>query len=69
MYDLADLYPSVYVIDLFEYGPVYDENFKKNFYLNGHMNPQGYYLTAKMIASYIDYIVRLHPKDFEMTAF
>jgi hypothetical protein len=69
MYNLADLFPSVYVIDLFEYGPVYDENFKKNFYLNGHMNPQGYYLTAKMIASYIDYIVRLHPKDFEMTAF
>ena len=69
MHELAALFPACYVIDLFAYGPVYDEEFKKNFYLNGHMNPQGYYLTAKMIASYIDYIVRSHPSDFDTIAF
>lgn len=69
MYRLAALFPSCYVIDLHKYGPVYDEEFKKSFYMHGHMNPQGYYLTAKMIASYIDYIVRSHPRDFERIAF
>ena len=69
MHRLAALFPACYVIDLFTYGPVYDEEFKRNFYLHGHMNPQGYYLTAKMIASYIDYIVRAHPQDFERIAF
>jgi hypothetical protein len=33
------------------------------------MNPAGYVLTAKLVDSYIDYIVRHNPKDFEDTAF
>ncbi len=69
MHQLSTLFDRCYVIDLFEYGPVYDAEFKKNFYLNGHLNPQGYYLTAVMMASYIDYIVRAHPSHFEKIAF
>ena len=55
-----------YVIDLWNYAPEYDEKFHENFFMIGHLNPQGYLLTAKMVASYIDYIVRKNPKDFEM---
>ena len=64
MYDLADYFSNAYVIDLRKYGPVYDEDFKEKFYLNGHMNACGYLLTAKMVVSYIDYIIRHHFDDF-----
>ena len=64
MYKFADFFDNSYVIDLKKYGPVYDEAFKEKFYLNGHMNPAGYLLTAKMIISYIDYIIRHNFKDF-----
>lgn len=33
------------------------------------MNPNGYVFSADMIASYIDYIVRNNPKDFEEIGF
>lgn len=66
--NLTRVFDNSYVIDLFEYAPVYDEKFKYNFYFNSHMNPAGYLLTAKMIASYIDYIIRKNPKTFETAA-
>lgn len=62
--DMANYFSNSYVIDLRKYAPVYDEDFKEKFYLNGHMNACGYLLTAKMIASYIDYIIRHHFEDF-----
>lgn len=58
-----------YVIDLRKYGPVYDEQFHKEFFLGGHLNPMGYLLTAKMTAAYIDYIVKTHPEDFAQIGF
>ncbi|MBR6708050.1 MAG: SGNH/GDSL hydrolase family protein [Clostridia bacterium] len=69
LYDLAKLFDFTYVIDLFRYAPVYDAEFRRNFYLAHHMNPAGYLLSAKMIASYIDYIVRNHPEDFAQVGF
>ena len=65
--DMAIYFDNCYVIDLFHFAPKYDSEFKKNFYLNGHMNPQGYLLTAKIIASYIDWIIRNNPTDFALT--
>lgn len=64
---IAEIFPYTYVIDLAEYAPVYDEAFRKNFYLGGHLNPAGYLLTAKIIMSYIDYIIRHNPEDFAQT--
>lgn len=64
--ELAEAFDNTYLIDLYEYGPVYDEEFKKEFFMIGHMNPMGYMLTAKMFASYIDYIIRHNPKEFEL---
>lgn len=64
MYKLSELFENSYVIDLYKYAPVYDEEFKSNFYLHGHMNACGYLLTAKMVASYIDYIIRGNFNDF-----
>ncbi len=69
LYDFANSFTNVYVIDLNKYAPVYDEQFKNHFYLLGHMNPMGYILTAKMVASYIDYIIRNNPDDFRQVGF
>lgn len=65
MYDFAGLFANSYVIDLRKYAPCYDEDFKQKFFCNGHMNTAGYYLTAVMIASYIDYIIRSDFKSFK----
>ena len=69
MYELADYFDNAYVIDLYHDGPLYDDRFKETYFLYGHMNPAGYVLTAKLIDSYIDYIVRHNPDDFHTTGF
>ncbi len=61
---MCELFDNTYLINLYEYGPRYDEEFREKFFLNGHMNPLGYLLTARMIVSYIDYIIRRNPTDF-----
>ena len=65
LHDFAKLFPYTYVVDLFEHAPVYDEAFVEKFFLFGHLNPAGYLLTAKMIATYIDHIVRSDFKAFK----
>ncbi len=65
LYDMADYFDNAYVIDLFQYGPTYDEKFKEHFYLYTHLNPSGYLLTAQLVDSYIDYIIRHNPDDFK----
>ncbi len=69
LYSFAEYFDNSYVIDLYKYGPVYNEEFKKKFFLYGHMNPSGYILTARLIDSYIDYIVRHNPDHFNTVAF
>lgn len=69
LYKLTDMFDNSYVIDLYKYGPVYDEKFRQEFFLCGHMAPTGYVLTANLIDSYIDYIVRHNPSDFKNVAF
>ncbi|MBQ9113236.1 MAG: SGNH/GDSL hydrolase family protein [Clostridia bacterium] len=69
LYDLAAAFPNCYVIDLYKYGPIYDSEFRRHFHMGGHMSPTGYVLTAKMIASYIDYIIRNDPEDFKQVGF
>ena len=69
LYDLTKIFSNSYVIDLFQYAPIYDEEFKEKFYLEEHMNPAGYRLTGVMIASYIDYIIRSDFKAFRQVGF
>ena len=69
LYEIADCFDSTYVLDLYENAPVYSDEFKKNFFMGGHMNPMGYVFTAHMIASYIDYIIRHNMDDFKEVGF
>lgn len=64
MHELAELFPNAYVLDMYENGPVYDAEFKKNYLLLGHMNAAGYCLTAEMYMTYIDWIIRHNLQDF-----
>ena len=66
---LAEHFENAYVIDLYKYAPVYDDKFTEKFFLYGHMNPLGYIFTARMIDSYIDYIVRHNVEDFKTVGF
>ena len=66
--DMAKIFDNTYLIDLWTYGPDYDEEFYKRFF-RGHMNPAGYLLTARMIESYMDYIIRHNAEDFAEVGF
>lgn len=69
MYDLTKEFNNSYVIDLYEHAPIVDEDFKHNFYLEGHMNPAGYRLAGVLISSYIDYIIRSNFNSFKQVGF
>lgn len=69
IYKFAEMFEFTYVIDLEKYAPPYDENFKKHFFMDGHMNAAGYMFTAKMVMSYIDYIIRHNMDDFTQIGF
>lgn len=69
MYAVAEHFTNTFVIDLNKYAPAYDKEFRKKFYLGGHMNPMGYILTAQMVMSYIDYIIRHNMDAFKQIGF
>ncbi len=67
---LPDLFPRTYVLDIARYAPPFDdEAFVGSYRLGGHLNPMGYLLFARMIGSYIDYIVRHNTADFKQVGF
>lgn len=66
---LAEFFPNTAVIDLNTYAPVHDEAFRNQYYLGNHLNPIGYVLTAEMISSYIDYIIRQNPEAYAQVPF
>lgn len=64
----AEKTSNTYVLDFRKYAPVYNQKFMDTFFL-GHMTPAGYLLTAKMVMSYIDYIIRNNHEDFSQVGF
>lgn len=69
LYKFAEMFEFTYVMDIEKYGPDYDAEFKKFFFLDGHMNAAGYLFTAKIVMSYIDYIIRHNMDDFMQVPF
>lgn len=63
--ELAERLGGAYVIDLYEYGFERTPEVKRDLYLSGHMSPVGYMTVAKMITTYIDYIIRHNMEDFK----
>lgn len=69
LYTLAKLFNNTYVIDLCSHLPEYTREFFDEYGLYAHLNPMGYVFTAKVIASYMDYIIRHNMKAFKQVAF
>lgn len=47
LYDFAEIFDNTYVLDIYQYVPAYDQEFKEKYFSHGHMNPMGYLFTAK----------------------
>lgn len=69
LHELAGMWNNTYVLDFTQHAPCYDAQFHRSFYLGGHMNPAGYLLTSRMVAAYIDYIIRHNMEDFAQVGF
>lgn len=69
LYAIAEKFEYTYIIDFAKYGPVQDAEYRRNFYLDSHLNPAGYLLTSRMVAAYMDYIIRNNPEDFAQVGF
>jgi len=69
LYSLADAFDYTYVMDFRKYAPVYGEEFRKKYFLAGHMNAVGYLYTARLVATYLDWFIRKYPEDFTQIGF
>ena len=65
--ELPSQFRNVYVIDMYHDAPAYD-NFKNQYYLNGHMSPSGYLWTAWYLMDKIDSIIKANPEAFRDVA-
>lgn len=64
MHEMAAFFDNAYVLDFAAYAPAYEGEVRSSLFLGGHMNPCGYVFTARLVASYIDYIIRHNMEDF-----
>lgn len=69
MNQLTQLYEYTFVLDLRKYAPIYDSGFKQKYYVGNHMNVMGYFFTANMLLSYIDWIINREPEKFLQSGF
>jgi hypothetical protein len=69
MYEFAERLDNVYVIDLYELVPPYDESFERRHVMNGHLTPSGYLLTAEYIGRLTDRIIDERIEEFRDVGF
>lgn len=69
MHAIANKVEGAYVVDLFEYAPLYDEKFFRRHMMNGHLTPSGYLLSAEFISRLADAIIDEHIEDFREVGF
>lgn len=66
---LPHMFGNVYLIDLYRYAPVYNDEFRAKYFLYGHLSAAGYLYTAYMLLTYIDWIVTNKPEEFKDVPF
>ena len=62
--NMCKTFTNCYLIDLFKYAPEFDDEFRKKYFIGGHMNASGYLLIAYYIMTYIDWIIKNNIMDF-----
>ena len=69
---MAEIFENVYVIDLDRYASdqyAKDGEWRRDYYLHGHLSPAGYEYTAWMFLTYIDWIIRNDMDAFKDVGF
>ncbi len=69
LHQLAKKFQNCYVMDFCRFAPKQDEAYREKFCMYGHLNAAGYMLTAKMVMSYMDYIIRHNLRDFDLVGY
>ena len=69
LYEMVKIFPNSYVVDLLEYFPAADYEYRGKFFMHGHFTPCGYYIYGKLIAAYIDWIIRHNLHDFDRVGY
>lgn len=64
MKKVCKMYNYTYLLDMTNYGPIYDEKIREKYSMGYHPNVLGYYAYGLCIGNYIDYIIRTNYKDF-----
>lgn len=67
--NMTTKFSNIYIIDVYNYAPLYGAAFRAKYFMGGHMNAAGYQYMANMLMTYIDWIVRKYPADFAQEAF
>lgn len=68
--EIATLFDSVYLVDLYTYGSsLYTSTLMKAHKRGGHYDAVGYYLCAMVIATYIDWLIKKYPEEFREVEF
>lgn len=61
-------FSNVYLMDMYKYAPVNNDEFRNQYYNGGHNNAAGYLYSSWLLMTYIDWIVRNNFKDFSEIA-
>ena len=68
--EIATMFDNVYLMDLFTYGaPLYISGLIGANKRYAHYNAVGYYLISLIMATYIDWIMRMYPEEFRQVEF
>lgn len=57
-------FSNVYLMDMYKYAPVNNDEFRNQYYNGGHNNAAGYLYSSWILMTYIDWIVRNNFRDF-----
>ena len=68
--EIAGIFKSVYLVDLYTYGTaLYNSGFLYQQKRGGHYNAVGYFICAMIISTYIDWIMKKNPNEFREIEF
>ena len=64
--EIAGIFKSVYLVDLYTYGTaLYNSGFLYQQKRGGHYNAVGYFICAMIISTYIDWIMKKNPENYD----
>ena len=66
---MCGYFENTYLVDLFSIAPIFNEEFRREYFLGGHMSPAGYLYMAQLIEDSMNDIIKKHLPDFADVCF